>query len=263
MSKNTVRHREFGSVAAPEDLAVTLERQVACLLDIGAAAQAKVAKGKYCDQLMAAVAAFSWREDWATIGLNRVALVDFRLSGQFLAEAGGVTCGITPDACTLYQGVTIPDGTLVIQGQWGVKYRNKKPRWCRDNFNPLEQGLTVKERLTVHLYEGECLREAYTDCPGSVSPGGSVPYLNLWFDRPRLYVFLDGDANPNFGSGSRGKQGFLPWNLDPWVRVIRLGGSPFSFAQHCVQCVRKYPFPGYGLGWRNRKRLFVTVVGYG
>lgn len=194
------------SIAAPAGLAAILERQASRLIEVGAAAAVKVAEGKYRDQLMAAVNAFLWREDLAAIGLNRLAAVDFRLPGQFLAEAGGITCGIAPDACTLYQGVAVPDRVLVIQGQWGIKYRNKKPRWCRNNFNPLEQGLTVKERLTVHLFEGEALlRECYTDLPGSVSPRGSVPCLSLWGGGPRLGDSSDDVANPGYGSGSRGK----------------------------------------------------------
>lgn len=211
MFRRTVKFVRAGgqvvaAVAAPTNLAEMFGRQVRHLLDIDAAGQAKVAKGKYRDQLTAAVTAFAWREDWAAIGLNRLAVVDFRLCGQFLAEAGGVTCGIAPDACTLYQGVAQPDGILVIQGQWGAKYRTKSPRWCRKNFNSLEQGLTVKERLTVHLYEGEALlRECYTDCSGSVSPDGSVPCLCLWRVGSRLDADGDGDTDPGFGSGSRGK----------------------------------------------------------
>ncbi|MBI3260961.1 hypothetical protein HYZ64_01140 [Candidatus Berkelbacteria bacterium] len=190
----------------PANLAELLERQVARLVDIGAAKEAKIAEGKYRDELMTGVAAFAWRKDWAAIALNRVAIVDFRLPGAFLADAGGVACYIAPDECTLFQGVVQPDGVAVIQGQWGVKYRKKSPRWCIKNFNPLEQGLTVKERLTVHLYEGEAaLREVYTDLPGSVSPGGSVPYLRLWRGEPKLLDGFDGFADPRYGSGSRGK----------------------------------------------------------
>lgn len=194
------------SVEAPANLAELLERQVARLLGIGAAAEAKVAKGKYRDEIMAAVAAFSWRGDRAAIDLNRLALVDFRLRDHFLAEASGVNEYIAADECTLYEGVAEPDGLLVVQGQWGVKYRKKSPRWCRINFHPLEQGLTVKERLTVHLFEGDViLRECYADCPGSVSPDGGVPCLRLWFDRPEMSDSSDCRANPSYGSGSRGK----------------------------------------------------------
>lgn len=193
-------------VEAPVNLADNLDWQVERLLDFNAHGQVHVAKGKYRDQLMVAVKAFSWREDLAAIGLKKVALVDFRLPGRFLAEAGGVWCSIEPEKCTIY-GVAVPDGVLVIQGQWGRKYRNKAPNWCRANFHTLEQAGIVKEGLTAFLHEGKAmLEECYVDFPGSVSSSGFVPCLNLESDKPglRIRFFSNDSATPDYGSFSRG-----------------------------------------------------------
>jgi hypothetical protein len=192
-------------ITAPAGLLAILESQADRLMGIGAFGEAKVSKGKYRDELMATAKAFVWRPELAAIGLTEVALIDYRLRGQFLAEAGSVYCYIEPDRCKNFKGIVTPDGVLVIQAQWGLKYRNKKPVWCRSNFHILEQGGVVKEGLTAYLYGGEkLLKECYMDLPGSVSGVGRVPCLRWCGGRPLLLgVFGDG-ASPRFGSVSRG-----------------------------------------------------------
>ncbi len=192
-------------VSAPAGLLTMLESQVDRLMNIGAFGEAKVSKDKYRGELMAAAKAFVWRPELVAIGLTEVALIDYRLRGQFLAEAGSVNCYIEPDRCKNFKGVVTPDGVLVIQAQWGEKYRNKKPLWCRSNFHTLEQGGVVKEGLTAYLYGGEeLLKRCYMDLPGSVSGHGRVPYL-IWLGRPRLSDGYVGIALPVYGSVSRGK----------------------------------------------------------
>lgn len=193
-------------VTAPAGLLTILENQVDRMLDIGAFGEAKVSRGKYKDELMTVVKAFVWRPELAAIGLTELALIDYRLSGKFLAEAGNVYCYIEPDKCKNFRGVVTPDGVQVIQAQWGEKYRNKKPVWCRSNFHSLEQGSVVKEGLTAYLYGGKkLLKKCYMDLPGSVSGGGIVPCLDWFDDGPKLRDDYDDDAGPGYGSVSRGK----------------------------------------------------------
>lgn len=194
------------AVSAPAGLQSILESQVERLMSIGAFGEAHVEKGKYRDELIVAANAFVWRPELAAIGLTEVALVDYRLSGQFLAKEGGVYCYIEPNKCKNFKGIVTPEGILVIQAQWGEKYRNKTPRWCRGNFHLLEQGGVVKEGLTACLYGGKCiLDQYYMDFPGSVSGLGDVPYLH-WIDgRPKLFGYFDNDAYSDYGSVSRGK----------------------------------------------------------
>jgi hypothetical protein len=192
-------------ITAPTGLLAILESQADRLMGIGAFGEAKVGKGKYRDELMATAKAFVWRPELAAIGLTEMALIDYRLRGQFLAEAGGVYCYIEPDRCKNFKGVVTPDGVLVIQAQWGPKYRNKKPVWCRSNFHILEQGGVVKEGLTAYLYGGEeLLKKCFMDLPGSVSEHGPVPYLYSHDDRPRLNGHFADHAAPRYGSVSRG-----------------------------------------------------------
>lgn len=191
---------------APADLREVMEQQVDRLVGVEAYKAVGFSKGTYRDQLMAVVKTFQWRPEWATIGLGQVGLVDYRLSGKFLAKVCGVTCYIDPDECGNYQGVETPDGLMVIQYQSGPKYRDKSPRWCRDYLNGLEQGLVVVEALTVFLYESvEILKDCYMDIPGSMSGYGLVPCLGLWFGEPGLSGYWGAFASPRFGSASRGK----------------------------------------------------------
>jgi len=191
---------------APGNLTEMLKDQVSCLLRVNAHKQLGLTEEDYRGQLEAAVKAFQWRRDLAEIGLDKVALVDFRLSGKFLAEAGGVRYRSNPDRYRNYPGVVTPPDVLVIQGQWGSKYRNKTCRWCRENFDALEQGLTVIEGLTVFLHEGiAVLQNCYLDLPGSVPRHGGVPSLRLRGGRPVLDSYWDWGASGSSGSASRGK----------------------------------------------------------
>ncbi len=202
-----VRGELVGALSEPPaNLDEVFESQIARLIEVGAHKQVGRTEAEYREQAEAAVASSSWRSELVAIGLDKPALVDFSLSGEFLAKAGGVECHIDPDKCTNYQGVATPtDQILVIQGQWGSKYRNKAPRWCREHFHQLEQGCVVKEGLTVFLYEGTpLLQDCYMDFPGSVSESSFVPYLYLNDDRPCLRGRWYDDAYPRFGSASRG-----------------------------------------------------------
>lgn len=205
VSKQQVVVTQQAVTPTSDELAIMLERQVDRLIEIGAPYEAKIDQDKYRDELITATKAFVWRPELAEIGLSEIAIVDYRLSGKFLAEAGGVYYYIDPD-CRNYEGVITPDGVLVIQTQWGEKYRNKKPRWCRDNFHDLEQGGIVLEGLVAYLYGGEdLLKKCYMDLPGSISEGGFVPCLSWNDGRARLNVSFGSGASPCCGSVSRGK----------------------------------------------------------
>lgn len=190
----------------PLNLLEVLEAQARRLIAIGTPKQVGVNEAKYLDDAMTVASQFVWQPKLAEIELSNVALVDYRSHGQFLAEAGGVHCGIDPDKCTLYDGIALPDGITVAQFQWGSKYKGKSPRWYCKNSHPSEQGGTVKEGLTGLLYGGrELLRRCYMDLPGSVSPRGFVPCLCLCDEKPSL---LDDAAVHPFslyGSVSRGR----------------------------------------------------------
>lgn len=193
------------AISAPAGLLAVLESQVDRLMNICAFNEVKVERGKYLDELGAVAKAFVWRPELAAIGLTEPALIDYRLPGQFLAEAGGVHCYIAPDRCNNFESVETPNGPLVIQAQWGKKYRNQSPRWCREQFHIFEQGGVVKEGLTAYLYGGEeLLKKCFMDFPGSVSKHGAVPCLD-WIDRLILIDSFGDNARPRYGSVSRGK----------------------------------------------------------
>ncbi len=178
-----------GELEAPANLVEIFGSQIARLIEVGAHEQVGQTEAKYRERAEAVTAAYIWRPELAAIGLDKLALVDLSLLGEFLAKAGGVTCHIDPDKCTNYQRMMTPtDQMLVIQGQWGPKYKNKKLHWCRENFHQREQGCVVKEGLTVFLYEGIPLLEDYCVVfPGSVvSEHSFVPYLSLHGDKPCL-----------------------------------------------------------------------------
>ncbi len=191
----------------PVNLNKVFESQIARLIEVEAYKQVGLEVAEYREEAEAAIVASSWCSELAIIGLDKVALVDYRLSGEFLAKASGVTCHIDPDKCTNYQGVVTPtDQILVIQGQWGSKYRNKVPCWCRENFHQLEQGLTVVEGLTVFLYEGiSLLKDCFMDLLGSVLKSGYVPNLYLCSGEPGLCDRWDYYDHPPSGSASRGR----------------------------------------------------------
>ncbi len=190
----------------PTNLGEVQALQTTRLIDIGASAEAKISNGLYRDQLAAAISRFVWSTALAVIGLNRVAVVDFRLRGAFLAEAAGVHCSIDPDKCWNFEGVETPGGILVIQAQWGPKFKGEFPGYRRGTFASNEQGCVIQEGLTAVLYEGEALlRECYQDLSGSISENGDVPCLFLNDDEPYLDDESDDVADLDYGSASRGK----------------------------------------------------------
>lgn len=194
------------SIRIPTYLPAILDIQVARLIEIEAFKEVRVNKGKYRDELIEAIQAFQWREDLAAIGLDQVALVDYRLSGQFLAEAGRVVCNCDPNSRRLYDGIVMPEGVKVIQAQWGEEYQLYSPRWCRGNFHPLEQGCIIVEGLTTFLYEGKSLiQKCYMDLPGTDFTGGHVPCLTLMNNITYLLPHSSDLDDPCFGSASHGK----------------------------------------------------------
>jgi len=192
--------------AEPLNLLEVLEAQVRSLIAIGSPNEAGVTEAKYLDDAMNIARQYVWRLELAEIGFVDAVLVDYRLPGQFLAEAGGVYCVYPPDDCTLFNAIALPDGIVVAQFQWGTRNKGMSPAWSMEHFSPLEQGGTVKEGLTGFLYGGnDLLRLCYMDLPGSVSPGGFVPYLDLSDGGPYLDDGRADYAYPFCGSVSRGR----------------------------------------------------------
>ncbi len=193
-------------LAPPANLAEILGQQIEMLVGIKAHEQLDLNQGTYYQQLRQAVDAFSWSEELARIDLKEVVLVDHRFTGDFLAEAVGITCNIDPDKCMDYQGITIPNHPYVIQCQPGPKYQAKPPFWCLKNFHRSERGMTVHGGLSWSLYQGDQLVERLQRCcpdlPGSIAPNGNVPYLRLSDGQPDLRARYDGYAYVYFGSAS-------------------------------------------------------------
>lgn len=189
--------------AQPANLVGVLEAQIRRLIECGVPGEVGVEEAKFLDDAMAMAGAFTFSTELAGIGLDRVCVVHYGVCDRLLCEAGGVAMWTDPDKITLFDGVTTPDGLWVAQGQFGPKYKNRKPRDIRAQHDEAEQLGVPKEGLTAFLYWGkELLRESYMDFPGAVSEYGNVPSLYLYDGKPVLYGCGDGDASPRFGSVS-------------------------------------------------------------
>ena len=155
---------------------------------------------------MALVGSYEYRLDLASTKLDRLWVVDYRLSERFLSEAGNVRPYINLEKCTVVSGIVLPEGLAVVQGQCGLKYKGLSPQDACSQMSELEERGVVGEGLTAFLYwEEELLREAFIDFPGSRSGRGSVPSLYLNYDGPVLSDGSGAAANPGWGSLSRGK----------------------------------------------------------
>lgn len=198
------------SIPIPTNLSETLARQVDRLIAVGAFKVVKANRDKYRDELMEIANTFVWRPELAAIGLDQVALVDYRLSGRFLAEVGGVTtfANSAPNEYHNCKGIITPNSAIVIQAQWGSKHQSKKPFLDPKNFHVFEQGGVVKEGLTAFLFEGEKLIKECSMCLcGSVHHDGPVPYFSWCGNRPEINDYY-GAVNADglyFGYVSRGK----------------------------------------------------------
>ena len=203
----------------PANLDLLFEQQIARFMAVKAWKEAKVGEGKYKDELWAAVRSFQYREDLAAIGLIELMIEDGRLPDRFLAEVTETYCYTDLARARNFEGIATPSGVLVIQAQWGGKYRNRKPLWCRENFHLLEQGGTIKEGLTGYLLFGKAwLATCYKDLPGSVSGRGNVPSLSAGaasgLSSATTRMTMPVRAVALFPAGSDGLLGV--WSLDPF-----------------------------------------------
>lgn len=189
--------------AQPANLTEVLEAQVGRMIEVGLPKEVGVEEAKFLDDAMTMTGEFAFSVELAASRLDRVWLVHYGVRDRFLAEVGGVGVYADPDKFTLYEGVTVPEGLRVLQGQLGLKYKNRKPCDVREQHDPLEQLGVPKEGLTAFLYWGkDLLRESYMDFPGVVTGGGRVPALDLDDGGPELGACRDGGADPRFGSVS-------------------------------------------------------------
>lgn len=190
----------------PVNLVEMLEAQTKRLIEVGVPGEVGVKKAKFLDDAMEKAAEFTYSVELAAIGLDRVVMVHYELRDCHLVEVGGINPWADPDEFTLYEGVVIPEGLHIFQGQLGPKYRRRKPRDIRYSHNPLEELGVANEGLTAFLYWGKpLLEECNMDFPGSVSEHGYVPSLSWDGDGPNLAVYYDADGDPDYGSVSRGK----------------------------------------------------------
>lgn len=192
--------------AQPANLDEVLEAQVERLIEIGVPKKVGVAEGKFRDDAMTMAAGFVFSMELAAIGLDRVWFVhyDVSVSDRFLTEVGEVTLWVDPDKFTLFEGVTVPEGLRIVQGQFGSKYKKRSPSNIRQNRYPLERLGIPREGLTAFLYWGMdlLLRESDMVFPGAVSGAGYVPYLGSHGWKPTLSDYYDDLARPSFGSVS-------------------------------------------------------------
>ena len=192
--------------AEPINLHEVLESQVRRYIEIGMPKEVQTSEEKFLDDAMAKANEFAYSIELADIGLSRICLVHYGARDRFLCEAGGVTIYSDLDKFTLYKGVVVPEGMQVIQCQFGLKYKNRRPIDICQSHDELEELGIPKEGLSGYLYWGEdLLRESYMDFPGSRTEYGLVPYLNLVDVKPALSYGREGDAAPHFGSVSRGR----------------------------------------------------------
>lgn len=189
--------------ALPANLKEMLEAQVRRLIEVGLPKEVGVDEAKFLDDAMAMADEFAFSTDLAAIQLDQVWMVHYGVRDRFLMLTGGVTEWTNPDKFTLYEGVAVPDGLRVEQGQLGLKYKNIAPRDVRQEHDPLEQLGVPKEGLTAFLYWGkDLLRESYMDFPGAVSECGFIPYLRLYDEKPVLSDYSAVYADPFYGSVS-------------------------------------------------------------
>jgi hypothetical protein len=209
MERTLVPALEFPP-AVPVNLLEVLEGQVRSLVANGIPKEVGVDGAKFLDDAMLLVNQFGYSAELAAIGLNEVWLVHYGVRDRFLCETCGVNIWADPDLFTLYEGVTLPEGLCVVQGQLGPKYKNRAPKDIRASHDPLEQLGIPKDGLTAFLYwDKPLLAKSYMDFPGAVAGNGDVPYLSLGGDGPKLDIGDPDDVREGFGSVSvsRGSQG--------------------------------------------------------
>lgn len=189
--------------AQPVNLMEVLEAQARCLIAGKVPQEVGVSEDKFLDEAMALATEFVYSVELAAIQLDRVWLMHYGVRDRHLVEMGGVNLYTDPDKFTLFEGVTVPNGPRVVQGQLGPKYQNRKPRDIRASHEALEQLGVPKEGLTAFLYWGkDLLRESCMDFPGAVSGRGCVPALRLDDEASGLSNRSDDYAAPGFGSVS-------------------------------------------------------------
>jgi hypothetical protein len=202
---------------APSDQAIDLilSSQVNCLMDIGAFREVHMDSSLYHNELTVASKVFQWRLELAAIGLRDIVLVDFRLSGRFLAEASGIRCDVDPNRCKNFQGVVtpqIPHGVRAIQLSHSRAW-NKSMNWYRENLHTFEQGGIVKEGFTAYLFGGDkFLGENIMFFPGSIpnesemwNSSQNALYLDARSGKPEFGVDSADFAHEHSGSLTRGK----------------------------------------------------------
>ena len=173
--------------ALPVNLAGVIYAQVQCLIDYGLPQQLHVVEDKFKDAAMTLAADFTYSVELAGIGLDRVWLVPYGVSDRYLAEAGGVNLRVDPDKFSLFEGVVVPDGLCVVQGQLGQKHKNRGPCDVQTNYDTRERLGVPTEGLTALLYwGGDMLQQYFMYFPGANSERGFIPFLSLLDGKPVL-----------------------------------------------------------------------------
>jgi hypothetical protein len=192
-----------------DNLSGILLGQLNRLIEIRAYQFLHITALRYRSQAKKAIEAFQWREDLAKIGLDQIALIDYRLSHDFLIRAGGIRSYITnPQKIQNLIISQTPNGLLVIQAQWGKKYQ--KAEQTLDLFladsSELEQAGVLKEGLSAYIYWGkELLEKCGMEFPGSNTENGEYPTLDFAHGEVRLLEGPGYVSNDRYGCVSRGR----------------------------------------------------------
>lgn len=181
------------------------EEQVRRFIEVGVSKEPGIEEDEYFNAGMALVHQYQYRLDLAEVGLTQLWLVDYRIPDKFFVEVGKVESYTSVEGCTVCEGIVLPKGLTVVQGQCGLKYKSRSPEQSVALMSDLEDQGIPKEGLIAYLCWGDdLLRECYMDFPGSRSENGNIPNLNLYNDRPKLNANNESNANPKWGSLSRG-----------------------------------------------------------
>ncbi len=194
-------------LATPEDLMQTLHDQVNVLVEIGAHYELGMGENAYYRQCLELARNFKWSRELAKIGLWDVAVIDPRLTEEFLVDKAGVVCEADVGDFSNYLSVTTPDSPYVVQYQPGPKYRSHVSRRVRDNFPDSERGMTVSEALHWVLYQDELqarLRKCFLELLGSVDSNDQIPALFLLDKKLVLNSFSGDSKSSSFGAATVG-----------------------------------------------------------
>ncbi len=207
---------EFDAFPKTEDeLKAEGERQVNRYFELGLHKHPNIrkhtefgSKGKFKDSLLRLVRLqpeqFARRFDIPVIPLGRIVPV------KDLCNAAGVDYLLdgleVKDWSDHPKGYQTPDLPYFTWMQDGAKNLDRKVEVVRKTFEVDERGATDFDGVPLHIFHPRIIEHHFMDHPGTSVGADSAPFLNLWYGQPRLYFNWVGNADPEWGSASCGRQ---------------------------------------------------------